>query len=84
MSRLHRLKTWPAPFQAVLDGRKSFEFRKDDRAYAVGDVLSLSEYDPDAEKHTGREAQVVVAYILHGGKHGLPIGYVVMSVRALS
>jgi hypothetical protein len=80
----HDLKTWPRPFQAVLDGGKAFEFRKDDRGFAVGDTLWLREYDPAIEQYTGRETRIIVTYILHGGIHGLPKGYVVMSTKPLA
>lgn len=42
----HVLKTWPAPFAAVLSGEKRHEIRKADRPFAVGDVLQLREWDP--------------------------------------
>lgn len=42
----HELKTWPEPFAAMVDGRKAFEIRRDDRNFAVGDALLLREYEP--------------------------------------
>lgn len=42
----HELKTWPEFFRAVQSGAKPFEVRKDDRPYAVGDVLQLLEFEP--------------------------------------
>ena len=44
----HDLKVWPAFFDPLADGTKPFEARKDDRGFAVGDVLHLREYDPQA------------------------------------
>ncbi len=42
---LHHLKTLPEYFQAVIDGRKPFEIRKDDRGFNVGDKVVLEEFE---------------------------------------
>lgn len=51
----HNLKTWPEYFQAVIDGKKTFEIRKNDRDFKVGNELLLQEYDPEQETYTGRQ-----------------------------
>ena len=76
----HELKTWPKPFQAMIDGDKTFEFRKNDRDYQAGDWLTLKEWDPAIEKYTGRTMRRFVTYILHGGKFGLPQEFCIMAV----
>ena len=95
MTRAHELKTWPEPFQAVLDGRKRYEIRKDDRGYAVGDTLVLKEWDPSPhpnpmglhrlqyEKagYSGRVVVARIAYITPGGSWGLPADLCVMSIE---
>ena len=40
----HDLKTWRGPFDAILDGRKQFEVRRDERIYSVGDHVRLREW----------------------------------------
>lgn len=44
--RLHELKTWPEPFQAAWEERKTYEVRRHDREFAVGDLLWLRKYEP--------------------------------------
>lgn len=44
--RRHKLKTWTEPFEAMLSGRKTHEWRSDDRGFAVNDLLTLEEFVP--------------------------------------
>lgn len=81
----HELKTHPAPFVAVLYGRKRFEFRRDDRdpPFALDDLLLLREWYPDGQRgpfFTGRAITVRVTYLLRGPEYGIPEGYVCMSI----
>jgi hypothetical protein len=66
-------------FQPILDGRKTFELRKADRDYQVGDFLRLKEWDPILNKYTGRQADVSVTYILDGA-FSIP-GMCLMSIK---
>jgi hypothetical protein len=76
----HELKSWPEYFQATLTGRKTFELRKHDRDFKVGDKIILREYDPDAERYTGREDAVVISYVLAGGPWLQP-GYCALGIK---
>jgi hypothetical protein len=76
----HVLKTWPGPFVAMREGKKTFEFRKDDRGYRVGDMLVLREWTPDSQSYLGPEMVRWVTYIARGPAFGIPDGYCIMSV----
>jgi hypothetical protein len=91
----HELKCWPEPFQAIVDGRKLFEIRKDDRGYAVGDVLLLREYDVMelarnlngpivTDGYSGRSLRAEVTYKVAGGSWGLPSDLCVLGIRVLT
>jgi len=75
----HNLKTWPEFYQAILEGRKKFELRKDDRGFNVGDILVLREFNPETEKYSGREMEVTVTYIAKG-IFGMTVDQVIMSI----
>lgn len=77
--KTHTLKCWPAHFQAVKRGEKSFEYRSDDRGFEVGDVLVLREFDPETETESGEEFSVRVTYIARGSL--IPAGDCVMSIE---
>jgi hypothetical protein len=78
--KLHYLKTIPPFFEEVERGVKTFEVRRDDRDFSVGDVLVLQEYDGD--KYTGKTISRLVIYKLEGGQFGLEAGYCVLGLGA--
>lgn len=78
--KLHELKTWPEHFRCVEAGWKTFELRKNDREFEVGDVLALHEYVPDTNKYTGRVCFRRITHVLPGGSFGLEDGYVALSL----
>lgn len=43
---IHELKTWPEFFDAVKRGDKTFEVRRNDRGFQVGDTLRLVRWQP--------------------------------------
>jgi len=77
----HKLKTWPTPFQATQLGNKTYEIRKNDRNFNVGDTLILEEYDPTTQEYTGRVMTVRVTYITQGGEWKLPPDICVMAIQ---
>lgn len=78
--KTHDLKTWPKFFGAVLSGAKTFEARKDDRGFAVGDRLVLREWDPETDRYTGASLECYVTYILRDTEHVKP-GYCILAIR---
>lgn len=80
-SETHYLKTWDIYFRHILDGKKKFEIRKNDRDYHVGDTLVLQEYDTMKCRLTGREIVATVNYVLlEAVSFGLQQGYCIMSI----
>lgn len=57
----HKLKILPEYYIAVSDGRKTFEIRKNDRDFQVGDIVMLQEYDESGFR--GRNILVEIVYI---------------------
>lgn len=81
---VHELKCWPEPFQAVKSGAKTFEWRKDDRDYQVGDMLWLNEWDTRTDVYTGSPTLVkLVTYVIREG-FGIPPGYCIMGLGSVA
>lgn len=79
MAKIHDVKLLTAYFDDVRRGRKKAELRKNDRNYAVGDMLLLREYD--GQDYTGRKMLVQITHILQGCGFGLAEGYAVLSIE---
>ena len=68
----HELKTWPEPFLAIWDRRKTFEVREWDRDFKPWQAVNLAEWDPELKRFTGREVLVEITYIMPRGMWGIP------------
>ena len=77
---IHELKILTQYFEEVKSRRKTFEIRKNDRNFKVGDDLILKEWD--GEKFTGRKIERTISYILYDWPCGLKDGYCVMSLAS--
>jgi hypothetical protein len=62
MSKIEK-KIWPVYFQAVLEGKKTYELRLADFECNLGDELVLKEWDPNTKQYSGREIKKVVSYV---------------------
>lgn len=60
----HALKTERPFFAAIVDGTKTFDVRKHDRPFVVGDDILLQEWDEVNGGYTGNEWKGEIIYIL--------------------
>lgn len=75
----HNLKTLPEYWHAVKRGEKTFEVRKDDRGFQVGDTLRL--FCGVSQQYMEREySDYRITYMLPGGQFGIEPGYVVLGL----
>lgn len=90
MSRVHRLKTLPEYMYRVHSGQKTFEVRRNDRDFQVGDILALEiHYPPDHHDRESRnnfggtvwQINAKVTYVLPGGQFGIEPGYCIMGIE---
>jgi hypothetical protein len=84
----HEIKIYPRYFEAVMSGDKTFELRRNDRDYKVGDVILLEEFEYEVGgSYTGRNLSVTISYILkeEDGKGwiGLRPGYCCIGFKPL-
>ena len=77
---MHALKIQSMYFIAVCAGSKSYELRKDDRDFKVGDVLCLMEWENGV--YTKRMVYREIISILRDcEKYGLMPGYVILGLK---
>lgn len=76
---IHELKCDPKYFKEITEGQKTFEYRRKDRDFQVGDFLALNEYS-DYVGYCGGSCIVEVTYIFDDRDY-VTKDYVVMSIR---
>jgi hypothetical protein len=82
----HELKIWTEYFNDVAKGEKSFEIRKDDRDYKVGDSLILLEISHTTELYTGCYTLKEITYVFGRNeeeKQFVKEGYVILGIKPL-
>lgn len=79
----HKLKIKAKYAVAVWSGRKTFEIRKNDRNYKVGDTIVFQIFDGNNTDITEKFGlpKYVISYIFNGGEYGLDKDYCVFSMR---
>ena len=75
--KVHSIKIAPMYYHDIVTGRKTFELRKNDRGYRVGDFLELMEFK--AGKTTGRVTYAIITYMLESYT-GLKDGYCILGI----
>ena len=80
--QLHHLKIMSKYFRAVRQGSKTYEFRKNDRKFMMGDLLDLWEIDDETGRTTGHAELVRVLRVDDlSDVPGFPEGYCIMPVE---
>lgn len=80
MKKTHKLKITPQYYKEVANGTKTFEIRKNDRNYQMGDIVILREYNEGTEDYTGNELSFKIGFIT---SYGQVNDYVVFSIQPL-
>ena len=79
---IHELKTIQPYFDDVVNGVKTFEVRKHDRDFKVGDELILREYNLESNTYSGKNVHMEITYILDSENY-CKEGYVVLGIRSI-
>jgi hypothetical protein len=77
---VHELKCDREPFQLMMLGFKTAEYRKLDRPFLIGDYLELREYDKVNREFTGRELVAEITNVFPLDQYG-PEGYGLISLK---
>ncbi len=75
----HKLKIHPKFFEAVILGNKTFEIRRNDRNFKVGDRIVLKEYSKETG-YTGESAVFNITYVMTDSKF-VKKGFAVLGIK---
>lgn len=84
MVKVHELKIVPEYFRAVKERKKTFEIRKNDRNFKVGEYIDLREYSGD-KGYTGNRLCLKIVYMIESDwfPQGLKDGYCVLGIEVI-
>lgn len=76
----HELKIVQPYYSAVESRKKTFEVRRDDRAFTEGDTVTLREWTPEYGNYTGREITREITYVLRDPMY-VKTDYVIFGIK---
>jgi ASC-1-like (ASCH) protein len=79
----HTIKILSEYFEAVCDGRKTFEIRKNDRNYQVGDELLMHECIDSREHGFYETGGWIIAKVKYMTNYAQKDDYVVMGIEII-
>lgn len=90
--KIHELKTEALYFDAVERGEKTFEVRRNDRAFQTGDILDLIKLNESGKGYArpadGGPGKVIlrkrITYLLQGGQFGIEPAFCVLGLGPVS
>ena len=77
---VHELKTWTEFYDDILSGFKTFDVRKNDRDFQIGDIVCFMDWDKEKDEYLGSKTRYKISYILYGGQFGIEQGYCVLGI----
>ena len=83
--KLHILKILPKYYLAVASGEKTFELRKNDRDYQVGDLIIFTDTDgtPYMTQHKEKTPFRITYILKDASEYGLKDGYCILGIKRL-
>ena len=81
--QLHTLKIKEDYFNAILRGEKTFELRKNDRNYQVGDLIHFIKTDGLEYFGHSRDVYQIIHVLNNVPEYGLDKDYCILSIKEL-
>jgi len=78
---LHALKTERPFFAEIISNKKTFEVRKHDRPFMVGDDVCLQEWDTELKQYSGEEWYGTITHILADDRF-CKKGFCILSIKS--
>lgn len=66
MTTKHELKCWPEFFDAIEEGSKPFDLRRNDRKFKVGDKILFRRFNDKTAQYTGAQLERRITYVMEG------------------
>ena len=78
---IHELNTCDEFMPDIATGKKTFEVRKEDRNFSLGDHVILNGWNMLLSEYTKDKILALITYKLDGGQFGIKPGYCVLGIK---